>query len=246
MTPVGIIGGMGPHAGAQYLGVFLDECVRLLGRAGARVSDQGFPPHYVLQQPVPDRTQALLGSRRDYAAVLAALRRQMAALRGLGATAVAMACNTAHAWHADLQQLDGSIELIHIGDVAAQHLGTAGEADVCVLCTAGTVRSGIYARSFARAGIRCHEPDARELQTLMAGIYDGVKAGDLALGRRCFSDAVARMAHRTGVGSFLMACTEIPLALATPDVDPACRLYDPTRLSARALAQRAFHSPRPV
>src|SRR3546814_524094 len=106
MNPVGIIGGMGPFAGAHYVGLFLDECVRRIGQHGGRVADQSFPPHYLFQQPVPDRTSALLGSMAEYARVLYSLARQIESLRQLSVRTIAMSCNTAHAWHADLQAMN--------------------------------------------------------------------------------------------------------------------------------------------
>ena len=240
-APVGIIGGMGPMAGAEFLRLFLGECAVLIGGRGEAVNDQRFPPHYVFQHPVPDRTAALRGGAGPYGEVLASLSRQMRDLRRLGAAAVALACNTAHAWHGELQALHTDIELLHMGDVAARHLRDADESRVALLSTAGTVQSGIYARSCAAHGVQCIEPEPAELDLLMDGIYGGVKAGDIERGRACFAQAVARMQARTGAKAFLMACTEIPLALRAADVDAACRLYDPARLSARALAQRALH-----
>jgi aspartate racemase len=244
MSPVGIIGGMGPFAGAQYLSIFLDECSLLIERGGSKVSDQCFPPHYVFQQPIPDRTSAILGSADDYIEILRLLSWQVDELRRLGAKAIAIACNTAHAWYAELQKLNGDIELIHIGDVAARHLLDSGETDVCLMSTAGTIKSQLYAQSLSKLGISCYEPNAQELETIMTGIYGGVKSGNYTRGRECFSNAVARMRGRTGVSSFLMACTEIPLALTAADVPLTCRLYDPARLSARELAMRALNQPR--
>jgi aspartate racemase len=243
MSPVGIIGGMGPFAGAQYLSAFLDECTLLIAQAGRRISDQQFPPHYVFQQPVPDRTSALLECTDEYAKVLSSLADQIDELRRLGVKAVALACNTAHAWHAELQGSNSDVELIHIGDVTARCLSRRGETEVCVLATAGTIKSRIYATSLGKYGLGCHEPNADELDIIMAGIYEGVKSGNYDYGRACFSKAVSRMERRTGVGSFLMACTEIPLALSLADVPATCRLYDPTRLSARELARRALNIP---
>lgn len=240
MVPVGIIGGMGPFAGAHYVGLFLEECARLIEAGGAGVTDQRFPPHYLFQLPVPDRTSALLGTRDEYGRVLHGLSGQMDGLRALGARVVAMSCNTAHAWHAELRHMHPDMALLHIGDATADYLVGQGETEVGLLSTAGTVKSGVYAEALARVGIACRAPDGDELDLVMRGIYDGVKAGDSELGRACFTSALLRMRGRTGVTGFLMACTEIPLALGTGDAPVECRLYDPGRLSARELARRAL------
>ncbi|HVR49995.1 MAG TPA: amino acid racemase [Pseudorhodoferax sp.] len=240
MNKVGIIGGMGPYAGSGYLQCFLEECIALLRAAGLEVTDQRYPPHYVVQHPVPDRTAALLQGPDGYAAVFQDILGQVRALQSLGVSAAAMACNTAHAWHADLQQAVPGVRLVHMAEATAAFLAARSVRSVGLLATAGTLRSGMYARALSAQGIACLEPDARELQTIMTGIYGGVKAGNLGLGRSCFAEALAAMARRTGVAAFLMACTEIPLALDGAAVAPHLALYDPTRISAQQLARLAL------
>jgi aspartate/glutamate racemase len=60
------------------------------------------------------------------------------------------------------------------------------------------------------------------------------------MARDCFLDAVGQMVTRTGTQCFLTACTDIPLVLNSADLPAAIKLYDPSQLTARELAQLAF------
>ena len=55
---VGILGGMGPAAGADFLQLFVSACEVHMRREGLRVHDQAFPEHWLVQIPAPDRTEA--------------------------------------------------------------------------------------------------------------------------------------------------------------------------------------------
>src|SRR6476469_6739758 len=50
---VGILGGMGPAAGADFARLFVHACAEHMGKSGVVVSDQAFPEHWLAQVPVP-------------------------------------------------------------------------------------------------------------------------------------------------------------------------------------------------
>ena len=232
---VGILGGMGPAAGADFARLFVVACGDRIRALGAPVTDQAYPEHWLAQVPVPDRMRALHGDTpvQPLDALLVALGR----LTALGARAVAIACNTAHVWHAPLQQRFPQVELLHIADEVAQALRAAGVRQACLLATEGTYDSGMYEHSFARAGIALHVPDAALRRHLTTGIFRGVKAGRLAFARRRFGWVARRMAQTHPGSAMVLGCTEIPLALRDA---PGLLLVDPAEVLARALAARAY------
>ena len=238
---VGILGGMGPAAGADFARLFVAACADRLRGLGVAVSDQAFPEHWLAQVPVPDRSAALegldqLGGHQPLDPMLQA----MGKLAALGATAVAVACNTAHAWHETLQARFPQVEVLHVAREVARTLSADQVKEVGLLATEGTYRAGLYDQALGQAGIVCHIPEARERMLLMRGIYEGVKTGDLASARACFSEVTQTMAARHGVSTLVMGCTEIPLALKEAEGLGGLRLIDPADLLARALAQRAY------
>lgn len=238
---VGILGGMGPAAGADFARLFVSACADHMRTNGQVVSDQGFPEHWLAQVPVPDRSAALdspgFGAYQPLEPMLQALGK----LAALGANTVAVACNTAHAWHGALQERFPQLELLHVAREVATSLASRGVHEVGLLATAGTYRTGLYDQALRMAGVQCHVPQPHEQDALMHGIYHGVKVGNMALAQTSFARVAETFAHRHGLSTLVLGCTEIPLALrSVPGLD-ALSLVDPAVVLAKALAQRAYH-----
>lgn len=237
---VGILGGMGPAAGADFARLFVRACAEHLARRGQPVSDQAFPEHWLAQVPVPDRSQALGRPETGAHQPLEPMLQAVAKLAALGARSIAVACNTAHAWHASLQQRFPQVELLHMAREVAQALAQQGRREVGVLATQGTYRIGLYDQALAQAGVRCHVPLPAEQEQLMQGIYAGVKRGDLAVARAHFEPVARALAERHGLDTLVLACTEIPLALQAVPGHADLALVDPAEVLARALARTAY------
>lgn len=237
---VGILGGMGPAAGADFVRLFVDACTELMRAHGMPVTDQSYPEHWLAQVPVPDRSTALRSAADMPARPLEAMKQVAARLGALGARTLAIACNTAHAWHGALQESFPDIEVLHgVREVAAA-LARRGVREAGLLATEGTYGSGIYQQALEAAGVRCHVPLAAERQLLMDGIYRGVKAGDLLLAQERFETVAQALAQRHATATLILGCTEIPLALRPGAATAGLELVDPAQLIARALAARAY------
>lgn len=234
---VGILGGMGPAAGADFLRLFVGACEARLRASGSPVSDQAFPEHWLAQLPVPDRTLALL---EDGPSPFEGMVSGIEGLQSHGVATIAIACNTAHAWHAKLQRSHPDVELLHIVEETAKYLAAQRIDAVCLLATQGTYSLGFYQAALAERGIGCHLPTEPEREQVMRGIRDGVKAGDLGLATRLFAEVARRMVEQHGCENLLLACTEIPLALHGVPGHAGARLVDPADVLARALANRAY------
>jgi aspartate racemase len=237
---VGILGGMGPAAGADFVRLFVRACEAHLRQSGSAIFDQAFPEHWLAQIPVPDRSSALddadLGGHQPLEPMLQAVGK----LAALGATSIALACNTAHAWHGTLQARFPQLEVLHVAREVARDLAGRGVRETGLMATTGTYRTRLYEQAFEREGVRCHLPSAPERELLMRGIYAGVKAGDLPLAQGCFAEVAKVMARQFDLSVMIMGCTEIPLALCAAQGLDALELVDPAALLARVLAQRAY------
>ncbi len=237
---VGILGGMGPAAGADFARLFVQACADRMRVLQIPVSDQAFPEHWLAQVPVPDRSTALASPGPGGHQPLDPMLQAMGKLAALGATAVAVACNTAHAWHGELQERFPQLEVLHVAREVARALAGQGVREVGLLATEGTYRAGLYDRALRQAGLQCHIPEPKERERLMQGIYHGVKIGNLALARECFTSVAQALAQRHGLTTLVLGCTEIPLALGVVPGMEGLDLVDPAALLARALAQRAY------
>lgn len=235
---VGVLAGMGPAAGAEFLRLFVRACEDWLRSHGREVVDQAFPEHWVAQLPVPDRTGALLDPAVPQP--LEMMSRGVHRLADLGVRHIAISCNTAHAWHQALQACEPRAEILHIARETAADLKRRGFAKVALLATEGTYRTRLYDEAFGALGMACAAPAPAARQRLMQGIYQGVKAGNQALAEACFTEVCREMAEVHPGAAFVMACTEIPLALPLAPEAARWTLVDPAQVLAAALARRAF------
>ena len=237
---VGILGGMGPAAGADFARLFVTACAERMRVRGIAVSDQAFPEHWLAQVPVTDRSSALGAPGFGAHQPLEPMLQAMGKLAALGATTIAVACNTAHVWHGELQQRFPQLEVLHVAREVARTLAARGVQQVGLLATAGTYSAGLYHQAFAHAGVQCHTPLAEEREQLMQGIYSGVKVGDMVFAHKAFASVAEALVKRHGLQTLVLGCTEIPLALQLVPGMPQLSLIDPAELLALALAERAY------
>lgn len=221
---VGVLGGMGPAATADFY-------AKLIRRTPA-TRDQDHLRVVIWADPtVPDRVAAVFGGGPDpYPAMLAGAT----ALRTLGATLVAMPCHTAHVHRRRLAD-DTGLEFADMVEETVAALGPV--AAVGLLATRGTLHSGLYQARCAAAGIATLIPT----EAGQVGVDEAirlVKLGRLADAGRLVDAAVADLAD-AGAAAVVLACTELPLAEragAGAAGQPA--VLDPTDLLARAVVRR--------
>jgi aspartate racemase len=236
MHTVGILGGMGPAAGADFVRLFVQACIAHLRDAGLPVRDQSFPEHWLAQVPVPDRSQALQDERNGAHQPLEPMLQAIGRLAALGARSVAIACNTAHAWHTHLQERFPQIELLHMAQEVALNLRAQGIPAVSLMATEGTYLTGLYNAALASQGIACHLPTAAQRERITRGIFEGVKAGNMTLAAHCFGEVALALPDQP----IIMGCTEIPLGLQDFGAAQYLKLIDPAQVLAASLARRAY------
>lgn len=212
---IGILGGMGPMATADLFG----KITALTDAAG---DNEHIRIYIDSNASIPDRTAAILDGGEDPVPAMADSLRK---LELCGADCVIMPCNTAHYF---LPRLEALTELPFLSMVEAA-AGACRERfpgkTIGILGTTGTLSTGLYQRALAAAGVPFLVPEEREQAALMEVIYQGVKAGaPPSRYREAFCSVTEGMAAR-GADCFLLACTELPLAvqalgLDLPRVDP--------------------------
>lgn len=221
---LGVLGGMGPLATVDFLAKLV-SCTDAGG-------DADHVPFVAASIPqIPSRPAAILsGGASPLPAMLAVRDRLLAA----GATLLAMPCNTAHHWHAQLADGIG-IPFLHIADVAVAAIGASvAEGDaVGVIATGATQAIGLYARRLERAGYRVVEPKSPvEVEAISDGIAS-VKRGEAAVGGVRFAAVVAAL-ERAGAKAVVLGCTEVAPGLAAAGVRPGVPWIDPSGALARA------------
>jgi aspartate racemase len=204
--PIGVIGGMGPAATADFM-------ARLVAAVGA-ARDADHPRVFVDCNPqVPDRNDASAGQGAAPGAVLAAMAQGLVAQ---GAEILAMPCNAAHGW-ADAIVAATPARFVSMIDAAVAAAVAQGAKRVGIMAVGATLDARLYQDRLAAAGIASLDCDRAVVQPLVTAI----KAGDTgpAVGAALAAEA-ARLAA-VGADAVIAACTEIPLALGAADVPVA-------------------------
>lgn len=212
---MGVLGGMGPAATADFMAKFtaLTPVAREADHLRLAVWSD---PH------IPDRTAALLGrGPSPVPEMLDGIRR----LESIGATVVAIPCNTAHAFVPELRR-ETSIEILDMVDLTMRQikLDYPSATNVGVISTAGTRKAGLYAAACAAHGLTALEVDEPEFAELATAAIDMVKKGQtLDLAAR-YVARIAQHLRDRGADAVVAGCSEIPLVsqfaeLVVPIVD---------------------------
>ena len=196
---VGVIGGMGPDATADFMSQVIAFTEAARDQDHARMLVDNTPA-------VPCRQRALLGDGEDPGPVMADMAR---GLEAAGADFLVMPCNTAHAF-ADAIINAVSIPLLSIVDVTVA--ACRDHRVVGMLSTKGCLEAGVYQDAFATTGSEIIVPDDAEFAELMDLIF-AIKAGDQSPGigerMRVLGEALVARGATVVVGG----CTEITLVL---------------------------------
>jgi aspartate racemase len=221
---LGVLGGMGPLAAADFLAKLVAET--------PATRDQDHIPYVAWGVPqIPDRPAAILHNGES---PLPHMLRGIAALKQAGATAIAIACNTAHYWHDDLVR-EGGLPILHIADAACAALAARGIHDggIGLIATEGTLAAGFFQQRLKARGLDCLVSTRADQDQLVLPAIAAVKANDLPRAHALAVQAAENLVA-AGAQAVVLACTETPLAIdfAANPVNDRC--IDATRALARA------------
>ena len=200
---LGVLGGMGPLASAQFM-------MRLTLLTPAE-RDQDHIPAVLWSDPrVPDRGAARAGTGPD---PLPALVRGLRGLEAAGCRAVAIPCNTAHGWIEGMRAAT-RLPILDIIDAATADLQRqgVGGGTVGVMGTASTLAMRLYQDRLGAEGWDTVEPSDDEMAQLVTPAIAAVKANQVAKAYAPLAEVVGSL-RRRGAGAVVLGCTEIPLGI---------------------------------
>lgn len=206
---IGVIGGMGPAATADFLAQLV---------AGVDAARDGDHPRVLVDSnpQVPDRNAAAAGQGPSPGPVLAAMAR---ALVAQGAQLLAMPCNAAHGWAADIVAAV-EVPFTSMVDAALAEARAHAPRQIGVLAVGATAALGLYGPALIG--------DLSHVQPCV----DAIKAGDRSDAVRAALAAEAARLVAAGADVIIAACTEVPLLLRAGDV--RVPFVDATAALARA------------
>lgn len=200
---LGILGGMGPLAGASFVN-------RLIMLTPASI-DQNHIPAILWNDPrVPARPAAFLEHGED---PLPWMMNGIHRLECAGAQAIAIPCNTAHLWFNAIQA-QTRLPVLHIVDavLASLHENGVHHGRIGLMATAATLKSRLYQNALQAQGYECLVPDTVEIKRWCTTPIELVKQNRLDDARLAMAPGIAALSARKA-HAVILACTELPLAL---------------------------------
>lgn len=221
---LGVLGGMGPLATVDFLKKLIEET------PAAR--DEDHLPVIAWSVPqIPERPPAITGNGESpLPALLAGIR----TLKQAGAVAIAIPCNTAHYWYADMVR-EGGLPIIHIADAALSELEARriNGKTVGLIATKGTLAAGFFQERLAARGFQHITNTDADIDRLVLPAIVHVKRNELDAAAKLLGAAVKKL-MAGGAHGVILACTETPVVLDRLPVALSAHCVDATRALAKA------------
>ena len=225
----GVIGGMGPDATVEFYQRVVNKTRSI---AGAKTDQDHIIATIDMSPDVVNRQDAILRG--------VGLERCREQLRQSGERIVASGCdfavcvcNTAHFFHADMQEGLGGVPLLSIIGLTADRIlrhvrerrpptesaiasssSPSSPPKAAILAASGCVQGGLFQEALRRRGIEYLVPSTHIQEMCMRAIYL-VKAGDIAAGKAVFDEVLDFVVVDNAVDMVILGCTELPLLVDT-------------------------------
>jgi len=243
MKIIGIIGGIGPSAGLDFMkNIFANTVAR---------KDQEHLNCILISCPsiIPDRTEYLLSVVEDNPAygMFECARR----LHVAGASYVAVACNTAHSsrifslFSTMVEESLPGLKVVNMIEVCATHAKKSLTPEkikrIGLLATLGTHTTGVYHEYFKEEeGLLLIEPDLASQKDVHAAIYDldyGIKSHSQPVTDKAREIIKKEIHHliEQGAEAVILGCSELPLAVNAQDF--SIPFLNPGLICARRLVE---------
>lgn len=227
---LGVIGGMGPAATADFFAKLIEE-------TPATRDDDHIPTLIVSDPRVPGRPAAILDHGPSPLPALRSIRDKLLAA---GATMLAMPCNTAHHWYDELAR-DCPVPFVSIVEASCAAVAgiAAAGSRIGLIGTRATLAAGIFDRPLKAGGYAIALPSEAEMATAVLPSIAQVKQGRLGEAGAMLVPAVQALLDR-GAAAVILACTETPMALDAAASPLRARCVDSNRALAKACVARWF------
>ena len=203
---LGIIGGLGPMASAQFLS--------LLTTMTDAQTDQDHIEAVLYSRPAtPDRTAFLLGKSTD--SPLPKLLESANTLENMGAAVLAMPCMTAYSFCNEISAAVRA-QLVNPITETASLLRMQGHHKIGILATDGTLQVGLFQKALSAQELAFLTPDEKHQKLVMHLIYENVKTGQPA--DLDMLEETARYFRAQGADRMILGCTELSVIKQTQTV----------------------------
>lgn len=193
---IGILAGMGPKSTAPFVDKVVAQCQQIYGAK----YDIDFPPMLIYSCPTPfffDRPV-------DHAVLAGSIVAGAERLAGMGVDFIAIPCNIAHIYLADIRAAVSVPVIDMVGEALAQLPKRARR--IAVFATAGTMDSKLYERGLAAANLEqvWQESWQTEITALIGEIKTNGASPKAQEQWKFLSEAAAKEAD-----ALVIACTDL-------------------------------------
>jgi aspartate racemase len=202
MKKLGVLGGMGPAASAEFI-------TRIISKTPA-TCDQDHIPFVLWNEPrIPDRSTSMQ-SGDDLP--LSWLQEGIKGLKHAGCDHIVIPCNSAHYWYSQLSKI--GVPILHIVDSVAEELKSLNLSGkkIGIIGTQGTIESGLYQYHLNRLGWECIVPCKEEMTGLVTPAINLIKANKFREPQMLLMRAMHSLIDR-GAEAIVLGCTELPLVI---------------------------------
>lgn len=224
---IGVLGGMGSFATAHFFEALL---------RAFPASKEWDRPRIIIDNrcTMPSRVRAVLEGFQ-YERLVDELTDSVSSLLHAGATKIVLACNTSHCFLPDIYRNlpEARGKIVSIIDECCQHIASAGEREVSLIASEGTIQSGVFAKGLAPYGIRVRTPE-NEQYLAQRELIEAVKQDCISSGTiQRFIDLVKSFSG----DALILGCTEFPVLFSEVPEGSFCgiRFYDPLQCAIESL-----------
>jgi aspartate racemase len=226
---VGILGGMGPEATADFFSKVITLTPARKEQEHLRIIIDNNPK-------IPVRTDAILNKGESPVPLLIKTAKN---LEKAGADFIVIPCNTAHYYYEDLVK-EISVPVLHIirEVVHAVQSSLPRCQKVGLLATSGTVASRLYQTEFQKVGVNVIAPDPENQTKVMEAIHQ-IKSGRSKERARETMLAIGNgLIARGKAQAIVLGCTDIPLVIRKGDF--SVPVFDSNWVLAEATVKFAY------
>ena len=236
----GILGGLGALSHVEFERKLIEQH----SQRGA-CTDQDYPVWILINAAnIPDRTDSIINQKTD---CVPALVHYGKLLEAAGANFLVVICNTAHAFHQEVQaQLN--ISWLNLIDLTAEFVAENYPTlrNVGILATDGTIKTGLYEKSLQQMGLNViyHPLNSPLQQQIMEAIYHpqwGIKStgNTVSLEAMTILERAIAEFETEEVELIIAGCTELAIALNKMN-KVLIPWIDPLDILAKITLDRAF------
>lgn len=224
---IGVLGGMGSFATLHFFEALL----------------KAFPAQKEWDRPrilidnrctMPSRVRAVLEGYQ-YDRLVAELTDSVSSLLRAGATKIILACNTSHCFLPDIYRNVPEAEgkIVSIIDACCERIAAAGEKEVSLIASEGTIQSGVFAKGLAPYGIQVRSPE-NEQYLMQRELIEAVKQDQIT--DETIQKFIALVKSFSG-DALILGCTEFPVLFSRVPAGTfaGIRVYDPLLCAIDAL-----------